>query len=606
MGLIELKCKNCGGQLYIKNDKIAICDSCGSKYILEKDNGEVYSITLLKENNRLLYGLVFMVLIGLVMFVLNYNGSSAKETKTVNQPVKVEAPKSMYPKSELLQAFLLTVYDKDNIESIKAEDMDAFKYLSIRYEQQQYRIDYSMKDYFEAADFDSSIKTLYFDQDLSKGSSKDLVFFHNLTYLNGVQYSLSDESLKFPYLKGLVASNEVSGLLTWLEPQQLLLLDITINEQSIDGIEKFNNLKELKLSADDVSNFTPLSGCRQLTKLTIEADDFIDKGMIDLNVISSLELLEYLEIKSNKLKSADFLKDLKKLTHLSLEDTLVLDLSCIKNLDTLTYLSLIDNDTVKDYSAISGLIKLNTLKLSISSKQSFPNASKISQLTSLYVDSLDDLSVLKHFPKLITLTLSYANISNTSGFNGLKELEALELKGAYGDFRDLDFLYQMPKLKTLDLSGMTFYTEIDGVFNIPTLESLNLNECSMGLKFERIKQQNKLIKLHMNKVKLYTNISVYSDGIFTNVDYDDCNLEDNIGFLSKFQNLEYLTLAGNNLSNINFVEQLPNLKQLDINDNYVTDIRPLAKLKDFKVLWCKGNPISQGTDLNSRFRIITQ
>jgi internalin A len=463
-----------------------------------------------------------------------------------------------------------------------------------------------MDDYFETTDFDRSIRTLYFNQDLSKGTAKDLAFFHNLTYLNGAAYTLSDPSLKFPYLKGLVASDGVSKLLTWLEPQQLLLLDITVNEKSIDGIEKFSNLKELKISADDVSNFTPVSGCRQLTKLTIDADDYIDKGIIDLNVISTLEQLEFLEIKSNKLKSAEFLKDLKKITHLSLEDTLILDLSCINTLDTLTYLSLIDNTTVKDYAFISGLVKLNTIKLSLSKKQSFPDASKLSEVMTLSVDSLDDVSVLKQFPKLINLTLRYANISNTSVFNRLKELEYLELKGAYGDFGNLNFLNQMPKLKTLDLSGMTFYTEIDQVFNIQTLESLNLNGCSMGLRFDRIKEQTKLTQLQMNKVKLYTNISVQHDGFITNVDYDDCNLEDNIQFLSKFQNLEYVSLQSNKLSNINFVEQLPNLKQLDIKDNYVTDIRPLSKLKDFKVLWCKGNSISQGLDLDSRFRVITE
>lgn len=62
----------------------------------------------------------------------------------------------------------------------------------------------------------------------------------------------------------------VEGFTDWVVPEQLEVLDLFLKLNSLDGIEKFQNLRELRLGGEAVvQDLSPLSGCPALRTLSI-------------------------------------------------------------------------------------------------------------------------------------------------------------------------------------------------------------------------------------------------------------------------------------------------------------------------------------------------
>ena len=109
----------------------------------------------------------------------------------------------------------------------------------------------------------------------------------------------------------------------------------------------------------------------------------------------------------------------------------------------------------------------------------------------------------------------------------------------------------------------------------------------------------------MNRLKVWENIQVDYEGMFTYLDYDDVLLKDYVDFLSKFPNLEELYMQGDKLTEVEFTSGLPELRKLDITGNYITDMRPLSKLEHLEIVWCGENAVSQGMDLGEDVVVIS-
>lgn len=88
----------------------------------------------------------------------------------------------------------------------------------------------------------------------------------------------------------------------------------------------------------------------------------------------------------------------------------------------------------------------------------------------------------------------------------MEKLETLKLSGIYGNIPDLDVLTQMRKLESLDISKMSLYGNVENIFGIPALEELNISDCSFGLDFDAMPENDKLRCLNMNRIELWDNI----------------------------------------------------------------------------------------------------
>ena len=310
-------------------------------------------------------------------------------------------------------------------------------------------------------------------------------------------------------------------------------------------------------------------------------------------------------IDSEGLKEISFVEKMDDLSYLKIENSIILDVSSLEGKTSLKELILIDNYEMNDYGGLSSLTELETLELDLSSASNMPDVTQWKKLTSLMVSDAEDIGFLKELKQLKDLYLKGCDCSNYEVLASLENVEALKLYGIYGDIYSLDVLHEMHALKSLDISGMTLYGNVQSVFGIENLERLNLSECSFGLDFEAMPENDNLKYLNMNRMELWENIQVSFDGAFTYLDYDEVMMKEHIGFLNKFPNLEELYVQGMKLTEVTFAEELPNLRKLDITGNYVTDIRPLENLQQLEIVWCGENSISQGLDLGEDIILIT-
>ncbi|MDE7013841.1 MAG: leucine-rich repeat domain-containing protein [Kineothrix sp.] len=98
--------------------------------------------------------------------------------------------------------------------------------------------------------------------------------------------------------------------------------------------------------------------------------------------------------------------------------------------------------------------------------------------------------------------------------------------------------------------------------------------------------------LELKEVNLKENFYVESYNGMTDIWYDDVSLDEHIGFLSNYPNLEVLYLDGNQLTNIQFASTLHRLTTFSIKDNYITDLSPLHQAENLEYLDIRTNPIT--------------
>lgn len=431
--------------------------------------------------------------------------------------------------------------------------------------------------------------------------SEDLtIHYQDLQKFTGLQgIHIGNSNLAPGDLKGL---SELTQVWSRNNPEELSVIienpeNITslgcYNVSSMAKIDSFENLEQLHIECstliDPLENISELSALKNLKKLQIVGGDKIS----DFGVLYSLDGLEELAIDSESLKDISFVRDMPVLQSLSIEDSIVLDISALRDLDSIKNLELTDNYEIQDYSALSNLTSLESLNLELCGSSQMPDATGWKNLKNLTISGAESIGFLKSLPNLQSLHLAGCNCSEYEALTFLQKLESLKLSGIYGDVESLDVLAELENLKVLDISSMSLYGNAEAIFGIPHLEELNINDCSFGLDFENMPENDSLKVLYMDRIKLWDNISVAYDGIITYLDYDEVHLADCISFVEKFPNLEELYVQSNKLTEVAFTESIPNLRKLDITDNYITDLRPLEKLNHLEIVWCGENSISQ-------------
>lgn len=177
------------------------------------------------------------------------------------------------------------------------------------------------------------------------------------------------------------------------------------------------------------------------------------------------------------------------------------------------------------------------------------------------------------------LKIQGCNVDQPSVIASLPNLKKLIYRKVWGNSDDLSFLSGCKGLTYLDMNHSEFYGDLTPAFNLPALETLILDNSSFELNFDKLSDNPALKVLSLKKIKLYTNIEIWSEGIMRSIDYDNVLFDDHTAFLKHYPSLEYLNLRDNQLTDIQFVEGLKNLRELDLTDNYVTDLRALDQLE---------------------------
>ncbi len=585
---VELECPNCGGDMKKVDDNLAKCPSCGSEYLIDDDKP-----TPVTQDKPAAKKSIIPIIVGVIIcvYVIWFVVTALVANTKKEVATTPTAQQEVHEISDFFAELIRRVYGK-TFEDVSGAELAELTYLHIYWQ--------NGCDVVEYARNHGEVEVIELSDDL-RADYVDVRIFTGL------------ESLKIPSEK--VPSGALTGLNSLIElwarnsPSELVELvpnpkNVKVlgcyDAESLIGIDTFENLEQFYVSDYDLSDIGGLSALKKLKNLEIRNGDAIT----DFGVLHALPNLEALVLETENLKEISFVEKMNQLKALSLTDTIVLDISVLEGKTSITSLTLEDNYEITDYSVLSTLTGLENLVLELKGGTSMPNASKWTKLKSLTLSGAKDISSLSNLPELKTLHLAGLDCGALSVLASLGKLETLKLGNLYGDLNNLDMLSKLVNLKSLDISKVTVYGNVEAIFSIPNLEYLDISDCEFEVNFDKISQNTNIKYLYMDRVQLLENISVAYDGMITYVDYDKVNVADQIDFLSHFPNIEELYLQGNKLTDVAFTEHLTKLKKLDITDNYVTDLRPLQKLTLLETVWCGENSISQGTELGQDVTVI--
>lgn len=370
---------------------------------------------------------------------------------------------------------------------------------------------------------------------------------------------------------------------------------------NLEGIDKFENLETLYLDYSEIDNIDALIHLQNLKNLTLLCED----TLTDFSVIGKLTSLEALKVDAYGMKSTDFAKNLKHLTKLEIENAQIRMLYGLENCTTLESLAVTDCMELQRLDAVQSLTNLKELALDVPYGCDEPDLKNLTALKKLSLSYAQDCSFIEMLPALTELHLNGCSLPDT--FDASKFTSLKELSFTFQDFdRDLAVIEGFPALERVDLQGTTIYSDISGIFNMPHLRELNLNDVECEIDFDAVTQNSPLEALHMNNVTLFANVETERDGILLTVDYDDVNLDEHLNFFSQFPALRELYLSGNGLTDISFAEGIPTLEVLDISNNYITKLSPLAGLPSLKKVICGDNPLESTEGLGDSVLVIQQ
>lgn len=366
----------------------------------------------------------------------------------------------------------------------------------------------------------SDVDTIY-SLDISEKniiSLKGIENLNNLTELNLYYNQISDLSL-LSYLTNL---------------SKLRLDSNKIN--NLSGLNGLVNLTQLSLFNNQISDLSPLSNLTNLTNL-----DLGQNKISDISSLKDLTNLTILDLWSNQVNNISVLSGLTNLSELYLLGNQISDVSSLRGLTKLTYLTL-GNNQIKDISALSGLTNLIYLDVGWNK---ISDISSLSGLTNLIVvwlerDQISNINSLSCLKKLIYLHLDENQISDINALGGLTDLGYLTL--SYNQIKDISSLSHLTNLISLDLNNNQIY---------------NVNPLS-GL---------------LNLDHLWLNNNQISE----------------ISALGNLSNLTYFNLSQNPISDINVIGGLTNLDYIWLNSTQINDINALKGLNKLEYVDLSSN-----------------
>jgi Leucine-rich repeat (LRR) protein len=256
-----------------------------------------------------------------------------------------------------------------------------------------------------------------------------------------------------------------------------------IDNASLQGLEEIPSLVQLDLESTGVDDVRSLAGCRALKDLSLMASLVTDVGIIGLERIATLEVLNLTHCYD--ITSVTSLRHCTALRKLNLDSTCVTDagiagLECIA---PLTKLSLDGCTLITSVSSLRHSPSLQELDISNTAVTAAGSMGldEISTLQCLNARGSTklDASTLRRCRSLREVDLSQSDVPDAvlAALADVRTLETLSLSHC-GEVRDVGALARSVSLRQLHLIGSAVCdTGIAGLERIPSLTSLSLRWC---------------------------------------------------------------------------------------------------------------------------------
>ncbi len=390
---------------------------------------------------------------------------------------------------------------------------------------------------------------------------------------------------------------------------RLKMLDLTDNNfTSLDSVfaegVRYGSLREVYLSKNKLTNINALQRAPMMTYLSLSENGLTTDG---ITAIANYPYLLYLSLANNEIDSVSSLTGLKYLKELRLQGnnlTSVNDLRRLVNLEILY----IGHNNIQDIGFLNSLAKLSVLYANDNRITQIDNLTALNKLEAINVsnNSIASLSVLRNYKT--TLTEIYAENNRLTDFSFINNAENLHILMLAGNKTELaqenmsTWLGALPEMEVLTLSGIRL-TDLSFLSSMNKLARLDVDGCGLsamngdvsnvaliGEKYSTLRVLNISnndfagYETQLNSLRNATLLTVfYADNIcdaldaytitYSMTELKYVSLENNgitnTDWLSKFDKLVYVDLAGNNIPSVDLNVFLSNASQKTIEELYV-------------------------------------
>ena len=521
--------------------------------------------------------------------------------------------------NEFILAYNLTV-SCNNTKIVSGVNMDPELYKAIK-EQLHDTLGYS-GDLTSAALANVKFVNLDLSGHPDITSLKGLSYCTNLRTLNISGIHITDETMNqiatLIYLEAFIARGcgldnlTDGGTATLKNAVNLKMIDLTDNNfTSLDSVfaegVKYGQLREVYLASNRLTDINALSRAPMMTYLSLADNGLTSEGIAS---IANYPALTYLSLAHNNIDSIENLTGLKYLQELRLQDN---NLENVRNLRKLINLQALylGHNRIKDIGFFTTLTELKVLYVNDNQISDISTLNTLTKLEAINVtnNNIGSLSVLGNFKSALTEIYAENNrLTDFSFINGAANLHVLMLGGNQMDrpqknmttwlaglgglevltlsdikLTDLAFLSSMSKLVRLDIANCGLGVFSGDVSNIEliadrygTLRVLDVSNNDFNGSSEEL--------LKLRDLTLLT--VLYADNFSSNVDAYDLTYSmtelkyvslENCGiitaeWLSKYEGLEYVDLAGNAIETVNLNSCLSNASQKTIQVLYLDTV----------------------------------
>ncbi|MBC2065366.1 LapB repeat-containing protein [Listeria welshimeri] len=275
--------------------------------------------------------------------------------------------------------------------------------------------------------------------------------------------------------------------------------------KSIEGAEYLQNITELDVEKNQITDITPVANLKKLTTLLINSNQITDISPVadlanlttfycgnnpisDISAVQNLTKLSIFNCYTANVENISPVKNLINLKTLSLGSNNIHDISDIEKLTALEYLSF-SNNPVENPEVIGNLINLNTLWLYNAQIKNIDFTASLPSLTSVYLynNQISDISEVSNWRNIEYLELNGNQISDITPIANLTTLKTLKLQDQKITNPEIPFQKNVSiENKVIDNFGNIVAPNNisdNGTYNSPTL-SWDLNEIKDSLSYD--------------------------------------------------------------------------------------------------------------------------
>lgn len=354
-----------------------------------------------------------------------------------------------------------------------------------------------------------------------------------------------------------------------------------------------------------ITSLSPVYETLQQIAKTTEINVAGDKNIEDLNPLSELSELRFLDCADTKVSDINPIRNLNKIKELNISETDVADISNLKYANVVQVFKA-DNTPISDISVVSFFKDLNNLSLANTNVKDINPIAACTNLTTLNLSGtqITDLAPLTNLLNLYDLDISNTPVSNISPLHALVNLHFLNIEGT--QVTDLAPINNLDGLNEINFSN----TQISDLMPLDKMSRLSKIYCDNSLVDKKMtdafmsSNPNVLVIYETKALESWWNAlpsfwkDLLTDQAMTSKRPTKEELHSIINIrnlkvnhfiqdaepISRLTNIEFLDMSDSKIDDLSPLYGLHNLKSLNVKNTVVSDLSALSNLKNLKEL----------------------